>query len=193
MLHNPFCPERNPFMKFAMIVFVTLMSVAGIAQAQGMPGMRHLPTAEYLPSEQDRLVRLERMVERQQMQIQSLESRVRNIEYGTAPGPVLPPPQVNPADMCKLNFDGYYYSVRKNNAVVSGSNSSLDATLDSLNKLQAAGICANLRYYAAKCDLNFDGYYYSIKQEGRTITSSTSSQDQALGALTKLRNAGVCQ
>ncbi len=154
-----------------------------------------------------RVQRLERVVERQNLTLRNLEVRLRHLESeNTHPFPGHP---VYPNDSCSIGYNGsscennpfgYKYSIESDGKAMTECLSSLSRSIDSLKSLKNAGMCNSNRpagsckivYNSSTCDNNPFGYKYSVEINGRTATECLSSQSRALDTIKILKEATVC-
>lgn len=162
---------------------------------------------------EQRVQRLERVVERQNQILRMFEDRLSRLEYGNHnpyPGPVYPNP-VEPRDICTVSYNssscsgniyGYKYSIESNGKAVSECMSSLSSTINSFNNLKQAGVCrvadqynnfCKLSYNSDACSGNIYGYKYAVEINGKTATECYSSQSSALNAIKALKDASLCK
>lgn len=154
-----------------------------------------------------RVQRLERVVERQNLTLRNLEDRLHRLEYGnTNPFPGQPgyPNDscsiVYNGSSCKNNPFGYKYSIESDGKPMTECLSSLSRSIDSLKNLKDAGMCnadrptgsCKLAYNSSACATNPFGYKYSVEINGRTATECLSSQSRALDTIKTLKDAKIC-
>jgi hypothetical protein len=96
-----------------------------------------------------------------------------------------------PQDLCKVDYDGNYYSVSVNGYRFTSLTSSLNSAVSSRDNLIQNYICQAQHQYSS-CRLEYDGNYYSVSINSKRVTSLTSSMSSAINQQTDLANKGLC-
>lgn len=188
----------KPLNKLAIAICMLLSPLFSMAQQSNL---------------EQRVQKLERVVERQNQTLRLFEERLTRLEYGNNnpyPGPVYPNP-VEPRDVCTVvynsancasNIYNFKYSIESYGKPVSECLSSLSGAINSFNNLKQAGVCRNadnynnfckLSYNSNACASNIYGFKYSVEINGKAATECHSSQSSALNAIKTLKDANLCR
>lgn len=190
----------KPFIKLFFSLTLTLAPLLSQAQSQDW---------------NQRLKRLERLIDRQSSQIQQLESRIRYLEEdqnsgnhgGNGNHGSYPPIHQEPGQDCQISYNdtqcatNYYskYTVTSNGKSLTDCIQTLDTAISRFNSLKNAGVCRSasrlnqcqLSYNSAQCKTDYYSKYI-IEANGKSVTSCLQTQDGALAILKKLREAQIC-